>query len=310
MSCTLILKGHRVSISVAKMMCSDNQSDDNMRAITVDESSEFRLWNVHIKERGSQCGYAQVLQVFNLLKEEGPMNPIKFLELPFNPSCSKGIYSNIIAASSKFLHYVPEKNSAEFVPTSMCYSEPNTCIAIGIGRNLYKYDITHGTFITSFNQIDPSDITCFSFDEENGRRLYIGCNNGNILLINFSTGSIIDTITAHSKEVSAIVVIKGPTSSSIYSGSLDGRIRCMEETSGILNIHNTAEHNRAEQAIGDNCGISTLKVIESLKILIAGSSGKFWGVWNLTTLKRLMLPAARGRGGGYHCRYGGVGSIG
>jgi hypothetical protein len=52
----------------------------------------------------------------------------------------------------------------------------------------------------------------------------------------------------------------------------------------VLNIHHTTE-----QAIGDNCGISSLKVADSLKIIIAGSSGRLWGLWNMTTLKRLML---------------------
>jgi hypothetical protein len=71
--CTLLLKGHRVSITTAKMMCADSSShlssDDNLRAVTVDESLEFRLWNVFVREKGSQTGLAQVLQVFNLSKE-------------------------------------------------------------------------------------------------------------------------------------------------------------------------------------------------------------------------------------------------
>jgi hypothetical protein len=46
--------------------------------------------------------------------------------------------------------------------------------------------------------------------------------------------SLAATVVISFSLTSQLASSKGSTSLSIYSGSLDGRIRCMEETSGVL----------------------------------------------------------------------------
>jgi WD40 repeat protein len=285
---TLILKGHRLPISAARMMCAPDTSDDNLRALTVDDGGEFRLWNVYVKEKGAGCGFAQVLQVFTTNASEPQVGRMKFFELPFHPISSKGNYSDIIAASSKLVHIIPEKNAAEFVPpTCVCYSEPNACIVTAIGRSLYKYDVSAGSFQAAVNDVDGSDVTYLALDGEYGRRIFVGCTSGNIMLLNFATGQILDSVEAHTKEVSSISVIKTHRTL-IFSGSFDGKIRCIEESGGSLLMHNTADN-----AFDDGSGITVIKPVESVKIVIAASAGRKWGVWNMLTLKRIILIEER-----------------
>jgi Ca2+-binding EF-hand superfamily protein len=279
---TLILKGHRAPIAAGKVMCSEGESLENLRAITVDDTGEFRLWNIYVKEKGSDPTLAPVLQTFSV---QNSQTRFSFLELPFNPQKSIGAYSNIIAGASKLIHFVPEKNTAEFIPPkSICYSEPNNCLVTAIGHHLFKYDIFTGSFLASHLEISNSDITSMCLDEYYGRRLYLGCANGRLLLINFATAAIIDSIVVHSKDILAIAVIKSPNHNMIFTGSLDGRIRYLEESSGVLTLHTTAD-----QPIGDNCGISIIQSVPSLKVLAVASAGLYWGLYYALTFKRICL---------------------
>jgi Ca2+-binding EF-hand superfamily protein len=279
---TLILRGHRAPIAAGKVMCPEGESLESLRAITVDDSGEFRLWNIYVKEKGSDPTLAPVLQTFSV---QNSQTRFSFLELPFNPHKSIGAYSNIIAGASKLIHFVPEKNTAEFVPPkSICYSEPNNCLVTAIGHHLFKYDIFTGSFSASHLEITNSDVTSMCLDEYYGRRLYLGCANGRLLLINFATAAIIDSIVVHSKDILAIAVIKSPNHNMVFTGSLDGRIRYLEESSGVLTLHTTAD-----QPIGDNCGIAIIQSVPSLKVLAVASAGLYWGLYYALTFKRICL---------------------
>jgi Ca2+-binding EF-hand superfamily protein len=279
---TLILKGHRAPIAAGKVMCLEGETLESLRALTVDDTGEFRLWNIYVKERGSDPTHAIVLQTFSA---QNSQTRFSFLELPFNPQYSIGAYSNIITGSSKLMHFRPEKNTAEFIPPkSLCYSEPNNCLVTAIGHHLFKYDIFSGIFSTSHLEMANSDITSMCLDEYYGRRLYLGCANGKLLLINFATATIIDSIVVHSKEILAIAVIKSSNHNMIFTGSLDGRIRYLEESSGVLTLHTTAD-----QPIGDTCGIAIIKAVPSLKLLAVASAGLCWGLYYALTFKRICL---------------------
>lgn len=281
---TLILRGHRYPIAAVKMMCAKGQTDDNLRAITVDDSGEFRLWNVFVKEKGSGQALAPTLQVFHINSTDALMSRVGFIELPFNQTFSKGNYSNIIAASTKLTHFIPEKSSKEFVPpTCSIFNEPSACITTTIGKSVFKYDVCNGQYLSQFSTTDPGDLTCLCLDGEFGRRMYLGTSGGNVMLVNFSTGSVIDSIQAHSKEVSCLLATKS-SRNLVFTGSLDGRIRVIEENSGALTIHNTAEN-----ALGDGCGVNSMKVCIGLKALLASSTGCVWGLWNFNTLKKLFI---------------------
>lgn len=281
---TLILRGHRYPIAAVKMMCAKDQTDDNLRAITVDDSGEFRLWNVFVKERGGGQALAPTLQTFYMHSHDSQMTKVSFIELPFNPQYSKGNYSNLIAASVKLTHFTPEKSSKEFIPpTFTIFNEASACVVTSIGKSVFKYDICNGQFISQLNSLHTSDLTCMCLDGDFGRRMYVGTSSGVVMLINFATGAVIDSLQAHAKEVSCIVAIN-TMRNTVFTGSLDGRIRIIEEISGALAVHNTAEN-----ALGDMCGVNNLKACEGLGVLVASSTGSAWGIWNISTLKKLFI---------------------
>ena len=108
--CIAILKGHRNPIVCAKLMCDRAQSEREHRAVTVDETGEFRLWNIHVREKASEAILLPTLQVFEMTHPEPPLNRFRFLELPFNVKSSTSYYSDIVACGTKLLHFIPEKN--------------------------------------------------------------------------------------------------------------------------------------------------------------------------------------------------------
>ena len=71
-------------MSAAKMMCERAESDDELRAITVDDSGEFRVWNVFVKERSSEPQFAPTLQCFFMHNPEPALNRFRFIVLPYD----------------------------------------------------------------------------------------------------------------------------------------------------------------------------------------------------------------------------------
>ena len=269
-------------MSAAKMMCERAESDDELRAITVDDSGEFRVWNVFVKERSSEPQFAPTLQCFFMHNPEPALNRFRFIVLPYD-NISKGNYSNLVACSTKLFHFIPRKNAMEFCPpTCFLFHEYAAVIITAVGRSLLKYDLCTGHFLTSLSDICHSELTALSTDGVRGRRLFVGCNNGEILLVNFITGAIINRIEVHSAEVTCIVTRRG-TRNTIYSSSLDGKLLMMEETSGEISVLNTYIN-----AFGIGIGISKLIVRDNMSIMIVASTTNIWGVWNCTTFQRLM----------------------
>jgi hypothetical protein len=281
---TLILRGHRMPIAAAKIMCPANDSGDSVRAVTVDDSGEFRLWSVFVKEKSSDQGLAQVLQIFHIHADEPMVGKVRFIELPFSKEHARGNYSNIIAGSTKLVQLIPEKNTAEFIPPlCMCYNEPYGCIVTAVGKKIYKYDICTGDFVSAISNADSYEISCMKLDGEFARRLFVGYTSGKLVLMNFLTGDLLDSVNCHTKQILCIEVLKKGRKW-VFTGSLDGRIKCLETINGNLGVHVTVDN-----AIGDGKGIAIIKAVESLKLIVAASGGMYWGVWNTTTFRRLLL---------------------
>lgn len=283
--CTAILKGHRRPVAAAKLMCQRSQSDEEHRAITVCEGGEFRLWNIFVKERSADPCLVPTLQIFEMNQPENPVNAMRFLALPNDALLSTSYYSDLIACSTKLLHFLPEKNAKEFLPPTACvFNEAAASIATAVGKGIMKYDICTGHFLGSFSDISQHDLTSFALDGERGRRMFVGCSNGELLLINFMTGVVLSRTQAHTREVTSISAYMGGSRHNIYTGSLDGRLRMLEEDSGNLHVHNTVE-----AAFGDGVGIQYVKIVDLLAVVVAVSVDKKWGIWNSRTFKRIAL---------------------
>eukprot|EP01038_Epipyxis_sp_PR26KG_P009407 gene9407-12668_t len=280
-----ILKGHRHPVAAAVLMCERAQSEKEYRAITVDESGEFRLWNIYVKERSSgEPVHVPCIQTFEMLNPETPINRYRFLAVAYNPRSSTSYYSNLVACSTKLLHFVPEKNVKEFVPPAMCcYSDSQSNLITAVGKNILVYDVSNGLFTNVYENVSSYDITSICLDGERGRRIFAGNTFGEFLLISTTTGAIIDCAHFHERDITSIRQVL-TTRNVIYTSGIDGHLRMFEENSGKIHVHNSIDH-----AFGEGIPIMNMKVAPTLRVIVCASNGKLWGVWHDATFKKLLI---------------------
>ena len=278
-----ILKGHRFPIVAAKLMCDMAHSERDYRAVTVDEGGEIRLWNIFVKERTSSAIFVPTLQVFEMSNPVPPTKYIRFLAIPCNPHLSTSYYSNLVTMGTKMMNFIPEKNSKEFVPPSAAeFNSTAAELATCVGKSLYKYDVCKGSFSSVLSNLYTSDLCSICLDGPRGRRMYIGTGNGDVLLVNYLSGQIIDKADVHKKEVNSICCYTGTTRNSIFTASADGSISILEETHGNVNVHNLIEN-----VFGEGIGAASIKVAPSIMTMFALSTTTKWGIWNSSTGKKI-----------------------
>ncbi len=137
-----------------------------------------------------------------------------------------------------FVRYIP--------PACTILDQRCNALVTTVGRSLYKYDLCTGKFFFAFEDIGPYDLSCSCLDEFQGRRLFVGSSTGNVFLINFTSGGIICSIQAHDKDVMCIGMRDHNT---LYTGSLDGSIKKIEEMFSEFKVINSADN-----AMGDGSG--------------------------------------------------------
>jgi WD40 repeat protein len=285
------LRGHRLPLSAVKLMSQPDQQDENLRAITVDDGGEFRLWNIFVREKGSGVQLAETLQTFNQSHiSDKSLCKIQFLVVPYNAMFSKEKYSDVIAASNRMIHFKPQKIAMDFFPpVCMSYSDPNACVVTAVGKSLFKYDITSGCYHSALSDIDTSEVTFFLLEGEHNRRIYVGTANGYLYLINFASGQVIGKVRAHGKDLMALTILNkkkdahSDPDTLLYSGSTDGNIRQITECSGNLEITHTIEN-----AMGNHRKINFMESVQEFKVLFCFALRR-WAIFNLTTMKRNFL---------------------
>lgn len=282
--CLAILRGHRHPIAAAKLMCERAQTEKEYRAITVDESGEFRLWNIYVKEKTTEPVCVPTLQIFEMQNVEYPINQFRFLAMPYNSKSSTSYYSNLIACSTKLLHFVPEKNTKEFVPPTACVcNEASAALVTAIGRSLITYDMSTGQFASMFEHVAASEIFSICMDGERGRRMFLGTSKGEILLINSSTGQLIDSLHYHTKEITSICQRKDQRNC-VFSCAADGHIRMYEENGGRLTLNSSTDN-----VFGEGVGLGSIRIVPTLHVIIAASVQRTWGIMNDATFKKFMI---------------------
>jgi WD40 repeat protein len=286
----LTLKGHRFPITTARIMALESGNDEDLRAITVDESHELRLWSVHLKERASEAALAPVLQIFTPRAAISKNDPFKYIIFPYNEHASKGYYSDFFAFGKNIHYFTAEKETQDYVPpTCFAFNEAAGSLSTSIRQNLLKYDIASGQFSSIFYNVNKADITAMCFDDERGRKLYIGCGNGDLMIVNYTTGAVMTTFPAHSKEITRLFSIPANDAvmqsyNLIASGGLDGKFKITEESGGELTV--VFMH---ENPFSDGSSVGQIKGILSSRILGVASNSFHWSIWSIAHYKRLIL---------------------
>jgi hypothetical protein len=112
------------------------------RAVTVDDSGEFRLWNIGLSERFVDPPVRTATQVFGMYAPQMPMNKIKFLALGYDmQKKSSSYYASVYAIGSKLLHFKAKKSAKDFLTPSCCaYNAPFGVVLVAFGRSVAEYE--------------------------------------------------------------------------------------------------------------------------------------------------------------------------
>jgi hypothetical protein len=290
-----LLRGHRYPIAAVQLMCDRAATEREHRAITVDESGEFRLWNIYVKERSSDATPVPTLQSFHMHSPESPLTQFRWLCMPEAGRFCNGEYSDFIACSTKLMHFLPMKTSKGFVPpTAILYHQSSGFVVTAIGRTIVKYDVATGGFLGFFHDVSDSDITAMCEDGFRGRRLLCGNEQGRYYLINFTDGSVIDELKVHTKgiinelkihtmEVTTLLCRRVNDITIIYSCSVDGSIAVCEERGGRLSCRYLLDH-----AFGPKIGVKFLEHVPTVRAVVAASTTYYWGLWDDQSLRKIL----------------------
>lgn len=105
------------------------------------------------------------------------------------------------------------------------------------------------------------------------------------MTINFNTGDIVGSVDGvHARDITRMLFHRHRKDIALFTSSLDGKIRMLEEISGELYIKNSVD-----SAFGESTGVLDIALAPSLRIVIGISTGKSWGIWNMAALKQLAL---------------------
>lgn len=168
-------------------------------------------------------------------------------------------------------------------PTSSLFNEAGSCVITSYGKTLILYDVSTGELNSVYEDMCSHDISATCLDGERGRKMYVGTSVGELLLVNTTTGMVLDAVHFHSKEITSLCE-KNKGRSCVYSASMDGHLRLYEENNGKLHLHHSLEN-----AFGLGVGITRIKNVPSLSLIVASGSGTQWGVFHDTSMKKLFV---------------------
>ena len=250
-------------------------------------SSELRLWSIFVRDRIGDVKYPPTLQCFQMQNPSPPLDRISFLAFPGNPQLSTGYYSDLVACSSKMMRFIPLRSAKEFIaPTATIYIDAISCAVCAVGRDIIKYDVCTGNIMGTLANVHSVEVTELCMDGREGKRLYLGTANGEVVLINFILGTVLHDVRPHTREVTCMVNHKVHRST-IYSGSIDGSIAIIEEVDGEMHIHTILERAFGKGA-GPALAAACIKLAPSVRAVVATSVGPTWGVWRDLTLKKIL----------------------
>ena len=84
------------------------------------------------------------------------------------------------------------------------------------------------------------------------------------------SGSVIDKVNAHKKEINCIVSIQAQRNS-VYTAGADGSIVICVEYKGNLHMP-----SNVEDAFGEGVGVTDLQIAPSIGVMVATSTGSQW----------------------------------
>ena len=77
------------------------------------------------------------------------------------------------------------------LPTTLLYNIASCNFIACIGDSLHLWDSTDGSYIQAFDDVGSHDITCATTDFPRQRRIVLGNEVGEVVMVNYITGSVL-----------------------------------------------------------------------------------------------------------------------
>mmetsp|Transcript_44362 Transcript_44362/g.105038 ORF Transcript_44362/g.105038 Transcript_44362/m.105038 type:complete len:1030 (-) Transcript_44362:194-3283(-) len=214
------LHGHKCSIAGMCIM-----PDAEYEIMSVDVHSVVKLWDI----RRLAC-----LQSFHASdpqaekdKEIEPLEPKDICPLGRNRVLVSGRRMVMFDRDASDPHL-----TADSLVTSMEFNQRKLEIVTSVKNHLSIWDALTGDLLKVHKNVTEANITAMSLGLAD-RRLFVGTEAGNIVVLNYACAAMLKSLEPHSLEVTQIVVMPS------------GRVLTLSTADRLINIHDDGEEKRA-----------------------------------------------------------------
>jgi WD40 repeat protein len=168
-------------------------------------------------------------------------------------------------------------------PAACLYNKTSKDYVLAVGKALVVYEATTGFYARRIPL--GRQISAAAFDVPRERRVVLGTENGEVLVVNYISGEVISKIRAHQGEIVG-VAHGGDKARCVISAGRDNCLKVHQETSKGLELLRTVEN--AQSWVG------SLAYSPVLSLIATGSRSGRVALWDFCTLQQMQNLQCRG----------------
>lgn len=283
------------SVSLNRQSYSSSESDQSAllanQAITVDDDGWFKWWSLADvlsvestggdQDRGvsSSGGNAECLQTFRLGSDKYPWRAHSLAVLHHGQS--------ILAAGLhklKLLQRVRLKPKV-LASSAVLFNSVSLTLLTTTDRELRVWDAASGVLVRTHRNISTADITCMDLDTRQ-RKIVFGAQNGELTVVSYLNGAVLNRWTPHQLQVSALIYCK--EDQCVLTASWDRSVRLYDDN---------AKSNALLRCVTDahDGDIKCLAYCHALSVFASGSADGVVKIWDYIYffLEDTCVPPAR-----------------
>lgn len=238
------------------------------QAITVDDDGWFKWWNLanvlsmessDLEKSSSRC-----LQSFRLGSDKYPWRAHSLAVLHHGQS--------VLAAGLHKLKLLQRVRLKPKVLASsvVLYNSVSLTLLTTTDRELRVWDAASGALLRTYRNISTSDITCVDLDARQ-RKIVFGAQNGELTVINYLNGAVLNRWTPHQLQVAALIYCK--EDQCVLTASWDRSLRLYDDN---------AKSNPLLRCVTDahDSDIKCLAYCYAMGVFASGSADGVVKIWD------------------------------
>ena len=203
---------------------------------------------------------------------------------PNNRELSQEDWPDLLVGGAKLFRLIPSKSMKDFqAPAACLYNKTSKDYVLAVGKALVVYEATTGFYARRIPV--QRQISAAAFDVPRERRVVLGTENGEVLVVNYISGEVISKIRAHQGEIVG-VAHGGDKARCVISAGRDNCLKVHQETSKGLELLRTVEN--AQSWVG------SLAYSPVLSLIATGSRSGRVALWDFCTLQQMQNLQCRG----------------